>query len=82
DRSFVSVLAIYFDPRSEESRSRAIAAWNDVKVRALESGAVPYYMGGAASDLMPKMGEYYEVLRRLKSALDPRGIMSPGILGL
>jgi glycolate oxidase len=82
DRSFVSVLAIYFDPRSEESRSRAIAAWNDVKVRALESGAVPYRIGGIWGDQMPRMGEYYEVLRRLKSALDPRGIMSPGILGL
>jgi len=82
DRSFVSVLAIYFDPKSEDSRSRAIAAWNDVKVRALESGAVPYYMGGAASDQMPRMGAYYDALRRLKSALDPRGIMSPGVLGL
>jgi len=82
DRSFISVLAIYFDPRSAESRSRAIAAWNDVKVRALESGAVPYRIGGIWGDQMPRMGEYYEVLRRLKSTLDPRGIMSPGILGL
>jgi FAD/FMN-containing dehydrogenase len=82
DRSFVSVIAIYFDPRDSDSRSRAIAAWNDVKVRALESGAVPYRIGGIWADQMPRMGEYYDFLRKLKSALDPRGIMSPGILGL
>ncbi|MGC8773362.1 MAG: FAD-linked oxidase C-terminal domain-containing protein, partial [Conexivisphaera sp.] len=82
DRSFISVLAIYFDPRSEDSRSRAIAAWNEVKVMALESGAVPYRIGGVWGDQMPRMGEYYRVLREVKSLLDPRGIMSPGILGL
>ncbi|BBE42394.1 FAD-binding oxidoreductase [Conexivisphaera calida] len=82
DRSFVSVIAIYFDPRDSDSRSRAIAAWNDVKVRALESGAVPYRIGGIWADQMPRMGEYYDFLRRLKSTLDPMGIMSPGILGL
>ena len=82
DRSFVAVLAIYFDPRDPDSRSRAIAAWNDVKVRALESGAVPYRIGGIWADQMPRMGRYYEALRELKAALDPNGIMSPGTLGL
>jgi hypothetical protein len=32
-------------------------------------------MGCALSDQTLRMGEYYEVLRGLKSALDPKGIM-------
>jgi len=47
----------------------------------LVSGAVPYYMGCALSDQTLRMGEYYEVLRGLKSALDPKGIMPPGSRG-
>ncbi len=82
DRSFVTVLAIYFDPKDPESRERALKAWNYVKGRALESGAVPYRMGALWADQMPRFGKYYDVIRAIKSTFDPNGIMSPGILGL
>jgi FAD/FMN-containing dehydrogenase len=53
---------------------------------ALDRGGSMEYVHGAGTRLAGLMarehGEAFNLLRELKSALDPRGILNPGKLGL
>jgi FAD/FMN-containing dehydrogenase len=39
-------------------------------------------VAGIAPYIMPRLGPTYELMKRLKAALDPRNILNPGVLGL
>ncbi|MEM0232759.1 MAG: FAD-binding oxidoreductase [Candidatus Nezhaarchaeales archaeon] len=82
DRSVVVIVVTYFDPSSRQEAELAIKVWNEIKNKLFELGACPYRMGALWADQMPKLGLYYEVLKKLKRILDPNNIMAPGIMGL
>jgi len=82
DRSMVVVVVTYFDPSNMREAENALRAWNEIKSRIIDLGICPYRMGGLWADQMHKLGTYYELLKKLKKALDPNNIMAPGILGL
>ncbi|MEM0240870.1 MAG: FAD-binding oxidoreductase [Candidatus Nezhaarchaeales archaeon] len=82
DRSVVVIVVTYFDPSNKQETELAIKVWNEIKNRLFDLGACPYRMGALWADQMPKLGAYYEVLKRLKRVLDPNNIMAPGIMGL
>ena len=60
--------------------------WQDGITAVLEAGGVMNDHHGVGLKLAPYMsaqhGASLDTLRRLKSALDPLGIMNPGKLGL
>ncbi|MGH2726886.1 MAG: FAD-binding oxidoreductase [Actinomycetota bacterium] len=72
------------DEREVEARYRA--AWNDAASAALAAGATVTHHHGVgllkAPWLREELGNAFEVLRAVKRALDPAGIMNPGKLGL
>ncbi|MCX8142185.1 MAG: FAD-binding oxidoreductase [Candidatus Nezhaarchaeota archaeon] len=82
DRSVVVIVVTYFNPSSKQESELALKAWHEIKNKLLELGACPYRMGALWADQMPKFGEYYKLLKKLKKLLDPNNIMSPGIMGL
>ena len=73
------VLAFY-DERSQWPAMRAAIAAAIPDLRA--AGCVPYKSGKLFAEEVRDTGAYFEVLKRLKAALDPEGRMAPGNLGL
>ena len=72
------------DDRALEARYRA--AWADAADASLEAGGTVTHHHGIgllkAPWLPQEMGAGFEVLRAIKKAIDPAGIMNPGKLGL
>lgn len=72
------------DDREVEARYRA--AWADAAHAALSAGGTITHHHGVgllkAPWLPDELGAAFEVLRSIKRALDPAGIMNPGKLGL
>ena len=80
--TFVSVGAA--DDHDAEARYRA--AWSDAAAACLAHGGTITHHHGVgllkAPWLAAELGTGFEVLRAVKRALDPAGIMNPGKLGL
>nr|WP_319485914.1 FAD-binding oxidoreductase [uncultured Cohaesibacter sp.] len=76
---FVSLAWDRDDPAAEEEALRAHA---NISKRLMAQGFSPYRLGLLDLDLAPEPSETWAaVRRRLKNALDPRGILSPGRIG-
>ncbi|MGE3848955.1 MAG: hypothetical protein AB7I01_18905, partial [Gammaproteobacteria bacterium] len=73
------VLAFY-DERTQWDAMRAAIAAAVPDLRA--AGCVPYKSGKLFAEEVRATGAYFDVLQRLKAALDPDGRMAPGNLGL
>lgn len=70
----------FYDERSEwPAAQEAIADATQVLRGA---GCVPYKSGKLWAQEVQASGAYFSVLQRLKGALDPQGLLSPGNLGL
>jgi glycolate oxidase len=82
DRSCVIIVVVYFDPSNKRETELALRAWHEIKGKLFDAGACPYRMGALWADHMPKLGAYYDLLKRLKKVLDPNNIMAPGVMGL
>lgn len=57
-------------------------AMRDCAAALCEAGCTPYKSGKMWANEVTKMSEYHATLRRIKQALDPASILSPGNLGL
>jgi len=81
-------LTYFYDLNDTEEVMRAKAIneeWPRVlfqEVLGMKPAMVAPYRPGpdAAKTLMPQLGEYYELLKKLKRWLDPNRIMNPGKL--
>ena len=73
------VIAFYDEQKQWEAMQRALAACAD---ELLKSGCVPYKSGKIWAEQLSALGPHHDLLKRLKSAVDPTGILAPGNLGL
>jgi D-lactate dehydrogenase (cytochrome) len=75
-------LGILFDPKDAHERDRAEALADRVSERALRFGGSCSGEHGVglhkARYMRPEHGEGVEIMRAIKSALDPLGLMNPG----
>jgi glycolate oxidase len=73
-----------FDPKSPEEFRTVEALDREMTEQFLEMGGIPYRPNLAvhAPLTMPKSIGYYDLLKTIKRAVDPNGIMHPGRLGL
>jgi alkyldihydroxyacetonephosphate synthase len=88
--SYVDGACLYFTfagaPPAEERDAYYRSAWDAGTRAALESGAALSHHHGVGLNrsrfVRDALGEAYDVLASVKQALDPRGILNPGKLGL
>jgi len=83
DRAFLILLSFGTDVRKpgwpEEPRKK----FNHIKNTMLDAGAVVYRAAiEYGADQLYRTGEYYELMKKLKQCVDPKGIMAPGYAGL
>jgi 4-cresol dehydrogenase (hydroxylating) len=72
-------LAVVYDREIEGEDARAMDCHDAVMERLIEAGYPPYRLGVQSMRSVPDSGSPYEdVLARLKAALDPNDILSPG----
>lgn len=74
---------VTFDPRDDDARARAAAAFDDVMSAALDLGGTVTGEHGVGSlkarHLTEQLGaDVLDVSRSIKAALDPNGILNPG----
>ncbi len=71
-----------------DEEARAIdQSWWDIAMRTTldAGGTISHHHGigrARAGWIEEELGEWYEVLRMVKTAMDPKGIMNPGVMGL
>ena len=70
----------FYDERSEWPLAEQAIADATAVLRG--AGCVPYKSGKLWAEEVKSTGAYYSVLKRLKQALDPHSLLSPGNLGL
>ena len=71
-----------YDERREDAFEYGLKLRGEIAERMFtEGGMSPGGLGaGVAPYIMPKLGETYAFLRRLKTSMDPNGILNPGLL--
>lgn len=81
---YFTVAAVCSD--EDDARARLQRWWAQAMSACLEAGGTISHHHGIgrtrAAWLRAELGETFEMLREVKSALDPHGIMNPGALGL
>jgi 4-cresol dehydrogenase (hydroxylating) len=78
ERSVASVISIAYDRDVPGEDARAMACYNDLREHLTSRGFYPYRLGIQSMDLLdadPARGAF---LNKLKEALDPNRILSPG----
>jgi FAD/FMN-containing dehydrogenase len=71
-----------YDERRDDAFEYGLKLRADIAERMFtEGGMSPGGLGaGVAPHIMPKLGETYAFLTRLKTSMDPNGILNPGLL--
>ena len=79
ERSLICVITIAYDRAVAGEDERAMRCYHDLMDRLLARGYPPYRLNvGSMGYLAGNSEEYTDALRRLKHALDPKGILAPG----
>lgn len=79
DRCFDSTVPLIFDAGSETSRRNAEACYWALLKAGRDRGFLPYRVGIQAMDWISESGgAYWQVVRKIKDALDPHHILAPG----
>jgi 4-cresol dehydrogenase (hydroxylating) len=77
ERAFICVVTISFDRRVPGEDERAIGCYRELSRRLIDMGYPPYRLT-SISTLARTENEFSAIFQRIKSALDPGGIMAPG----
>ncbi|MFL6675175.1 MAG: FAD-binding oxidoreductase [Massilia sp.] len=79
ERSLGGVLTVAYDKDDPDEVGRAHRCYREVFQRAMDAGYIPYRVGNhSMADLDPQGDVYWQTVARIKAALDPDGIISPG----
>jgi len=78
DRTMGCVISISYDRNVNGEDEKAISCYNELLDELAKQGYYPYRLGVQSMDRMNGPSGYNTVLRRIKDALDPNGIISPG----
>lgn len=79
DRALICVTNIFFDKKNSTEAARAIACHSEVGRLLEEQGYYSYRSSAQGSaNLHVLQSPYWETLRKIKQALDPHRILSPG----
>jgi 4-cresol dehydrogenase (hydroxylating) len=78
ERSLICVTTISFDRAVPGQDERAMTCYEELVKQLLARGYPPYRLNVASMHHVADAGAYGEVLRRLKSTLDPNGVVAPG----
>ena len=79
ERSFDCTLPILFDRDNRDEVSRAEDCYQELVDRCREQGFIAYRLGLQSMEAETARDDgFWEVVKQLKEALDPQGILSPG----
>jgi 4-cresol dehydrogenase (hydroxylating) len=78
ERSLACVISIAFDREAPGEDMRALGCYHDLMERLASGGYYSYRLGLAGMAYGEQAGAYSELLRNMKSMLDPAGILAPG----
>ncbi|WP_341676081.1 FAD-binding oxidoreductase [Niveibacterium sp. SC-1] len=79
DRVFDSTVPLVFELDNAAQRAAAHACYEELLERGQALGYLPYRVGVRSMPwLMRQAPDYWEFIGRIKAALDPAGLMSPG----
>jgi 4-cresol dehydrogenase (hydroxylating) len=85
-RAACAVIGIFFDKTVSEERELARVCHNEMLSELLAHGFHPYRMSSRANEEFPELfsehDPFWKTCRKIKEALDPKGILSPGRYGL
>jgi len=83
DRAITCTAAIFFDRADEDQAQRAEACRAAMEAELIAAGCPPYRKGIQGMDeAAAPADDYAKVLARLKTALDPQHVLSPGYYGI
>jgi 4-cresol dehydrogenase (hydroxylating) len=78
ERTTVSTIALTYDRDVPGEDAKAVACYREVTERLLMRGYPPYRLNVSAMEYGRAGGHYMDVIRSLKKAVDPNGILAPG----
>jgi 4-cresol dehydrogenase (hydroxylating) len=78
ERSLICITTISYDRGIPGADQRARDCYDDLIAQLLARGYPPYRLNIASMQYAAGSGAYAGVLHRLKSALDPNGVLAPG----
>ena len=78
ERMTITTIALTYDREVNGEDGRAQACYRALTEELLSRGYPPYRLNVGAMDVGANTGTYSEMLRRIKTALDPNRILSPG----
>ena len=76
ERTLICVITISYDRDVPGEDERALACYRDLSRQLIDAGYPPYRLSIASTDL-DATGEFGNVVRAIKRALDPNGILAP-----
>jgi len=72
------VISITYDRDIASEDEKAMACYEALSKRCMENGYYPYRLGIQGMGQLQRPDAYAAVIRALKTALDPNGIIAPG----
>jgi len=77
-RSVYCVLSISYDRDVAGEDEKAMACYDELATRCAENGFYPYRLGIQGMGHLPGADAYRQLIRTLKSTLDPNDVIAPG----
>lgn len=79
ERALGGVITVAYDKDDAAEVARAKACYGELFALLMEQGCIPYRVGNQSMAALDPHGDvYWKTVARIKAALDPAGLLSPG----